>query len=164
MKKTCYICLPISGNEKTAIERANKAADYVKKTLGYIPLTPMEINTESQETLDNPNRPIEYFMGNDIRALIGECDAIYMCKGWECSKGCNVEHECAVQYGKTIFYEETPLNNGFIEVVRNRFEKIVHEYRGANELHGPGSLEVNVIKRCIDNYKKFMEDWFDLKI
>lgn len=162
--KKCYICLPISGQENTAIERANRASKIVKTELGYDPLTPMEINSESQETLDNPKRPIEYFMGNDIKALIGECDAIYMCKGWESSKGCNVEFECAKQYGKTIFYEEVPLNNEFIEVIRNRFDILIQEYRAANDIHGPGSFQVSVIKGLIDDYKQFIKRWFNFDI
>lgn len=163
MKKRCYICLPISGDEKTAICRANYAAKEVEK-LGYNPLTPMEINDESQDTLDNPERPIEFFMGNDIKALIGDCDAIYMCKGWENSKGCNVEFECAKQYNKTIFYQESYIKDSFENVINNRYEKLIQEYRASNENYGPGSLEVNILKDKIDKYRIFMNQWFNYEI
>ena len=33
-------------------------------------------------------------------------DAIWLCEGWEYSKGCNVELECAIQYGLVIVYPE----------------------------------------------------------
>ena len=33
-------------------------------------------------------------------------DMIWLCEGWECSKGCNVELECAMQYGLCIVYPE----------------------------------------------------------
>lgn len=34
------------------------------------------------------------------------CHAAYFCKGWENARGCRIEHEAAVSYGLTIFYEE----------------------------------------------------------
>ena len=33
-------------------------------------------------------------------------DMIWLCEGWEYSKGCNVELECAIQYGLGIMYPE----------------------------------------------------------
>lgn len=34
------------------------------------------------------------------------CHAAYFCKGWENARGCRIEHDAAVAYGLTIFYEE----------------------------------------------------------
>lgn len=34
------------------------------------------------------------------------CHCAYFCKGWENARGCRIEHEAAVAYGLTIFYEE----------------------------------------------------------
>lgn len=34
------------------------------------------------------------------------CHAVYFCKGWEQARGCRIEHDAAVAYGLTIFYEE----------------------------------------------------------
>ena len=41
-------------------------------------------------------------------------DMIWLCDGWEYSKGCNVELECAIQYGLDIVYSGWGLgiNNG----------------------------------------------------
>ena len=33
-------------------------------------------------------------------------DTIWLCGGWEYSKGCNIELECAIQYGLCIVYPE----------------------------------------------------------
>ena len=33
-------------------------------------------------------------------------DTIWLCEGWEHSKGCNIEHECAIQYGLDIVYSD----------------------------------------------------------
>lgn len=34
-------------------------------------------------------------------------DMIWLCDGWEYSKGCNVEFECAIQYELDIMYPES---------------------------------------------------------
>ena len=36
---------------------------------------------------------------------ISKADIVYFMKGWEYSRGCRIEHEVAVQYGKKIMYE-----------------------------------------------------------
>ena len=37
--------------------------------------------------------------------FIAKANIIYFMKGWEYSRGCKIEHEVAVQYGKKILYE-----------------------------------------------------------
>ena len=34
------------------------------------------------------------------------CHAAYFCKGWEKTRGCNIEHDAAVAYGLEVIYEE----------------------------------------------------------
>jgi hypothetical protein len=43
-------------------------------------------------------------MGRDIQALL-ECDAVYFCRGWQDSKGCQAEYEVAKIYGKKMVFE-----------------------------------------------------------
>ena len=38
--------------------------------------------------------------------MLATADMIWLCDGWEYSKGCNVELECAMQYGISIVYPE----------------------------------------------------------
>lgn len=45
-----------------------------------------------------------YILSQSIR-YIGKVDAVYFMKGWEKARGCKIEHEVAVQYGKQVFYE-----------------------------------------------------------
>lgn len=61
-------------------------------------ITPFDVN--ENEDKDSYARK----MGNDIEALL-ECDAVYMCKGWQDSKGCMAEFEIARIYGKKIIFE-----------------------------------------------------------
>lgn len=44
-----------------------------------------------------------YMLSQSIR-YIGKVDALYFMKGWEKARGCRIEHEVAVEYGKQVFY------------------------------------------------------------
>ena len=105
-----YISLPISGHQ---IRDRISYADRVKRELingfrcgwGYFEcetelkiITPFDVN--ENEDKDSYARK----MGNDIEALL-QCDAIYLCEGWQNSKGCMAEFEVARIYGKQIIFE-----------------------------------------------------------
>lgn len=44
-----------------------------------------------------------WYLGESIK-LLGDADVVYFCKDWEKYRGCTIEHECAVLYGKEIVY------------------------------------------------------------
>ena len=104
-----YISLPISGypiEERVAyantvrnnlIEINSQVCGFrgCKKNLSVV--TPFDFCPE-------PDKPYSYYMGKDIEALL-ECDAIYMCEGWQNCKGCMAEFEVARIYGKEIMFE-----------------------------------------------------------
>lgn len=46
-----------------------------------------------------------YWLSKSLERL-AMADMIWLCDGWEHSKGCNVELECAIQYGLSIVYPE----------------------------------------------------------
>ena len=103
--RTVYISLPIAGQEDTVYNRNNAAIEYVK-SLGKTPVSPIDINHINDKALGN-HLQIEktaYYMGRDIEQVI-LCDALFLCKGWENSKGCKVEKYTAEIYGKKIFYQ-----------------------------------------------------------
>ena len=37
---------------------------------------------------------------------MSQCNIVYFANGWENARGCNIEHEVALQYGLDIIYEE----------------------------------------------------------
>ena len=104
--KSIYLSLPIKNTGYTTKERM-KYADEVRRLLelryevrneNVIVITPYDVNkTEDKDSYARK-------MGNDIEALL-ECDAIYMCEGWQNSKGCMAEFEVARVYGKEIIME-----------------------------------------------------------
>lgn len=44
-----------------------------------------------------------YYLAKSIE-FIGQVDTVYFMKGWEKERGCKIEHQVAVEYGKDIFY------------------------------------------------------------
>lgn len=46
-----------------------------------------------------------YMLSQSIR-YIGKVDALYFMKGWEKARGCKIEHQVAVEYGKEVLYEK----------------------------------------------------------
>ena len=46
-----------------------------------------------------------YWLSQSLERL-ALADTIWLCEGWEYSKGCNIELKCAIQYGLNIVYSE----------------------------------------------------------
>ncbi|MCD7810269.1 MAG: DUF4406 domain-containing protein [Ruminococcus sp.] len=43
--------------------------------------------------------------------LMAEADVVYFVKGWENSRGCKIEHQCAVSYGIDMITEDEEIEN-----------------------------------------------------
>ena len=96
-RKKIYISLPITGLDKdTVISKANDRKKLISFK-GYEPVTPFDVSPDS-------NASYAEHMGRDIQALL-ECDAVYFCRGWQDSKGCQAEYEVAKIYGKQMVFE-----------------------------------------------------------
>lgn len=71
-----------------------------------------KLKSEGHEVIDTiineePPKDINeaiYYLSKSIE-FIGKVDAVYFMKGWEKARGCKIEHEVAVEYGKQVFYE-----------------------------------------------------------
>lgn len=94
-RKRIYISIPISGHDLEEVKEKARKAKMVSHW--YDVITPFDVCPE-------PDKPYSYYMGKDIEALL-ECDAIYLCDGWQNSKGCMAEFEVARIYGKEIIFE-----------------------------------------------------------
>lgn len=97
MKKKVYISVPISGKDiievKILVDIMKSRLEFYK----YTPITPFDASPDS-------NASYAEHMGRDIQALL-ECDAVFFCRGWQDSKGCQVEYEVAKIYGKQMLFE-----------------------------------------------------------
>lgn len=61
------------------------------------------LNTVFEEAPADEDMAI-YMLSQSIR-YIGKVDALYFMKGWENARGCKIEHEVAIAYGKQVYYE-----------------------------------------------------------
>ena len=96
--KKLFISQPMKG--KTNEQIREERAEIVKR-----------LQEEENEVIDTvfENAPADediaiYMLSQSIR-YIGKVDAVYFMKGWEKARGCKIEHQVAVEYGKKVFYE-----------------------------------------------------------
>ena len=134
--------------------------------MGYIPVSPLDFNEIGEKELTNHTeiQMTAWYMGRDIDLIIRKCDAIYCCEGWENSKGCNVERECAKQYNRDIFYQtpyDTRKDATFLNTVFNKRCNIVDSL-----LVSYNQNDKDCYKYCsiqLEEFDKFMENHFGLK-
>ena len=66
---------------------------------------------ESVEIIDSffKDKPYEasplWYLGESIK-LMSEADIVFFCNGWQTARGCQIEHDCALEYGIDTMYEE----------------------------------------------------------
>lgn len=70
-----------------------------------------ELENEGYEVLDTvfdaaPKDTDEaiWFLSKSIEYL-AQADVVFFMKGWQYARGCKIEHEVAIEYGKKVFYE-----------------------------------------------------------
>lgn len=95
-QKKVYISLAITGHENLAKLRAEVRQKELRRK-GFDAITPFDVSPD-------PNASYAEHLGKDIQALL-ECDAVYFCRGWQDSKGCQAEYEVAKIFGKQIVFE-----------------------------------------------------------
>lgn len=159
MEKYCYICLPIAGRENDVFERAERAKNEVER-LGYIPICPLDLNKIGEKELVNHTeiQMTAWYMGRDIDMIIRDCDAIYCCEGWEYSKGCNVERECAKQYKRDVLYQisyDERNDLKFIDVINKKHQEIINKYVKYSIAENRDSDMCKHLSRQLKEYENF---------
>ena len=115
MHKNIFISQPMSGkSEKEILATRQKEIDEIyqlAKKDGDV-----QINIIDSYIDDATRKYFEEHITNDINwdiywlsqslERLAMADMIWLCDGWEYSKGCNIELECAIQYGLDIVYPE----------------------------------------------------------
>ena len=167
--RTCYICLPIAGRENDIFERAERAKQEIIAK-GYEPICPLDLNAIGAEELKDHTMlsKTAWYMGRDIQTIIEHCDAIYCCEGWEYSKGCNVERECAKQYGREILYQvpyDTRFDLTLYDAVIKQHHKMCNQFCdfARNEKQGANSDVCRYMIELIKKFEQFTETYFDMK-
>lgn len=95
--KKIYVSIPITGeNYNDQRNHAFIVATNLAQK-GYEVITPFDIVSDC-------TTPYDKAMGKCIEKLL-QCDVIYMCIGWEKSKGCKAELQTALVYGLEVITE-----------------------------------------------------------
>ena len=95
-----FISQPMKDKTNQEIEQERK--EIIEKAEKYFG----EIEVIDSFFKDAPHdaKPL-WFLGKSLE-LLSNADVIVLGKGWKNSRGCRIEHECAVQYGISVIYIE----------------------------------------------------------
>ena len=114
MYKNIFISQPMTGkSEEEILATRQKEIDKIHQLFDA---DGVEINIIASYIDDATRKHFKKYVSDDINwdifwlsqslERLAMADIIWLCDGWECSKGCNVELECAMQYGLCIVYPE----------------------------------------------------------
>ena len=96
--KKIMISQPMKGKTNELIKEERKVLVQELENNGYEVL-----DTVFDEAPKSVNGAI-WFLSKSIEYL-AQADIIFFMKGWEKARGCKIEHQVAVEYGKEIIYE-----------------------------------------------------------
>ena len=100
-KKIVYLSGKITGRSKADYTRQFALAERFYKMGGFDVVNPVKIGEEILKK--NPHATHADFMEADLKALAG-CTHIALLKGWESSKGANMEKAEAEKLGLKVLY------------------------------------------------------------
>ena len=114
MHKNIFISQPMSGKSEEEILATRQKE--IEKIHQLFDADGVEINIIASYIDDATRKHFKEHVSDDINwdifwlsqslERLAMADMIWLCDGWEYSKGCNVELECAMQYGISIVYPE----------------------------------------------------------
>ena len=96
--KKIMISQPMRGKTNEEIRKEREHLVKVFESNGDIVL-----DTIFDEAPKNVDEAI-WFLSKSIEYL-AQADTIFFMTGWEKARGCKIEHEVAVEYGKKVIYE-----------------------------------------------------------
>ena len=122
MYKNIFISQPMTGRSEEEILATRQKE--IEKIHQFFDADGVEINIIASYIDDATRKYFEehitdginwdiYWLSQSLQRL-ALADTIWLCEGWEYSKGCNIELKCAIQYGLNIVYSEwgLSLNDG----------------------------------------------------
>ena len=114
MYKNIFISQPMSGKSEEEILATRQKE--IEKIHQFFDADGVEINIIASYIDDATRKHFKEHVSDDINwdifwlsqslERLAMADTIWLCDGWGHSKGCNVELECATQYGLDIVYSD----------------------------------------------------------
>lgn len=120
MSKKVFISQPMSGlDEKEILSTRKKEIKEINRVIDDAIIVGEYMTNARREFFESVCKDPKYekrnwdiyWLGRSIEGL-AQADMLWLCDGWEYSRGCNVELECAIQYGLEISYPQERRNNG----------------------------------------------------
>ena len=112
MYKNIFISQPMTGKSEEEILATREKE--IEKIHQFFDADGVEINIIDSYIDDATRKRFEEHIGDDINwdihwlsqslKMLATADIIWLCDGWEQSKGCNIEFACAIQYGIGVMY------------------------------------------------------------
>ena len=106
--KKAMLSQPMAGKTEEEIVDTRDRAIKVLEDRGYEVVntlfTDEWYSKENMEERGVVNIPL-CFLAKSLEKM-SLCHTVYFCKGWEKTRGCNLEHDAAVAYGLEVIYEE----------------------------------------------------------
>lgn len=126
MYKNIFISQPMSGkSEEEILATRQKEIDKIHQLFDA---DGVEINIIDSYIDDATRKHFEERLTDDINwniywlsqslQKLALADTIWLCEGWERSKGCNIELECATRYGISIMYPEFTLKRIYPDIIK----------------------------------------------
>lgn len=107
-KRTIYISIPMTGHDMDIQRQYAEVWQRFFERQGYIVINPFNLMDEMNEKYKREfNREPTYaeYLNNDIEQIKSKCTDIFMCSGWEVSRGCLAESYAAATHKVNILYE-----------------------------------------------------------
>ena len=103
-----FISQPMRGlTDDEILENRRNAVNDIHKRLGEDVLIISSIFGDTViDDADNPDATALRYLARSIDAMV-DADYVYFCKGFATARGCLIEYECAMKYGKSVIYEDT---------------------------------------------------------
>lgn len=95
-----YISIPISGHDEAEVREHAEATEAMLRSAGHTVVNPFDIYAGESPMWED-------YLCADLRQMF-DCDAIYLCDGWQFSKGCKIEAYAAIAKGLQVLYERQP--------------------------------------------------------
>lgn len=106
--KYAVISQPMKGIDPNKVKLQREKAEAAVRAAGYEPIDTVyekdftyDVNSNDKMEIVNPAL---WHMGLAL-ARLSKAHVIYMCDGWDTTRGCLMEHQAAVAFGVDIMYE-----------------------------------------------------------
>ena len=97
-----FISQPMKDKTNQEIEQERK--EIIEKVRKHFEKIEVKVIDSFFKDAPHDAKPL-WFLGKSLE-LLSNANVIVLGKGWKNSRGCRIEHECAVQYGIPIIYIE----------------------------------------------------------